>query len=150
VALVRTGVSEELSASFIRVTNVVPSSPIFVTLIKEALSSSEKSVLTRATRRNIPEDTIIHVEEWPVMASPLPILDILCIYLYFVLEYGQKYMRKRNLTLLITSFGYITFHGFLAAHALLSGKQNLNFSYLIWLYYRNNFNYNTMHSIIKI
>jgi hypothetical protein len=58
VALIRTDVSEERSASFIRVTRI--GDPILVTLMKEALYSSETSVLTRATRRKFPEDVILH------------------------------------------------------------------------------------------
>jgi hypothetical protein len=59
VAPVRTDVSEELSASIIR---VVLSSPIAVTLMMEALSFSEMSVLTRATRHNIAEDAILRCD----------------------------------------------------------------------------------------
>jgi hypothetical protein len=87
VALVRTDVSEEPSTSILRVIRiselgttlatdarckeiqsasvasygyVVLSSPILVTLMMEEIRSSETSILTRSTWRNIPEDGILY------------------------------------------------------------------------------------------
>jgi hypothetical protein len=64
-ALVRTDVSEEINASFIRVTRIGEQGTTLAVnsnqhLMIESTNFSETLVLTRATQRNIPEDTILH------------------------------------------------------------------------------------------
>jgi hypothetical protein len=56
--------------------NVVPSSPILVTLMMEALTSSEMSVLTIVTRRNIPEDGILHSHCRENLKSYIPLYQM--------------------------------------------------------------------------
>jgi hypothetical protein len=81
VALVRTDVSENLIAFIITVNrnvmlgtalaviSIVPSSLIVLTMMMEAIHSSEPSVLTRTTRRHIPKDDILHNHRREILKS---------------------------------------------------------------------------------
>jgi hypothetical protein len=113
VALIRTDVPEGLSASLVFLRNVrrllvkasvVPRLPILVTLMKEALSSSE-------TRRKIPKDVILHSHRrenlkscvglgfLPVLRFPRPLIHstncftIITIYHLRLVQYSGEWQR---------------------------------------------------------
>jgi hypothetical protein len=98
--------------------NVVPSSPILVTMMTEALSSSETSILTKATQRNITEDAIQHicvsvhtqVSGWSLIRTQynLRIMIIIFFFLSGLLQYDTMWS-VRQVPAFIHSMYYIPF-----------------------------------------
>jgi hypothetical protein len=52
-------------------------------LMREALNSSETSVLTRATRHNIPKDTILHSHRRENLKSYIPQIPLVLKLVFY-------------------------------------------------------------------
>jgi hypothetical protein len=77
-ALLRTDDSEERIASMFRLDRIseLETELILSALIMDAISSSETSVLTRATRRHITEDGILHGTKIAFHIAIFPFLEV--------------------------------------------------------------------------
>jgi hypothetical protein len=72
--------------------NIVPSSPILVTLMMEALGFSETAVLTRAIRRNILEDGILQC-----------VYSLMSLFLNVLMQVGQNYQGVNRFLMLFVN-----------------------------------------------
>jgi hypothetical protein len=123
VSLVRTDVSEECSASIIRVCQVlvvanVLSSPTLVSLMMEAICSSETSVLTRATWRNIQNDGI---NQFCVMFSALELSKLTTIPTLFQVNSSLVSLCNSYMPLYKFLLNYCSYSLFQAHLSCLSG-----------------------------